>query len=283
MSSEEASRRISEAAEQGVTTLSLGNLRLGDEMPESLGQLNQLTELKLNGNQMTAVPESVRQLTNLTTLSLASNQLQALPEWLGQLTQLTDLNLMMNELTSLPDSLAGLTQLTQLNLFENQLSSVPEWLGQLPGLTELALAGNPLPLTMVKAAVANGALGLRDWFEQDHEPDSEAEAGTRLSQRVLDLIAMHGGRCATPSGDLKTVMSSIDFSRVLLDEVGLDFVSYQQAHEFLTVNEDLRGVDRGALESLVWEFIGEKYRGVRFDANNTLDPYDWVSPAKWCR
>ena len=63
------------------------------------------TELDLRSMQLTELPESIGQLTQLTSLDLSSNQLTALPDSLGQLTQLTFLNLANNRLTTLPDSL----------------------------------------------------------------------------------------------------------------------------------------------------------------------------------
>ena len=44
-------------------------------LPDSIGQLANLTRLSLEGNQLTSVPESIGQLTNLTTLSLEGNPL----------------------------------------------------------------------------------------------------------------------------------------------------------------------------------------------------------------
>ena len=44
-------------------------------MPESLGNLTNLTRLYLNGNQLTSLPESLGNLTNLTELWIDGNQL----------------------------------------------------------------------------------------------------------------------------------------------------------------------------------------------------------------
>ncbi|QDU11039.1 hypothetical protein [Gimesia aquarii] len=62
-----------------------------DELPESIGQLSQLTDLDLGGNILTSLPESLGELTQLTELDLSLNDLELLPESIGQLTQLKSL------------------------------------------------------------------------------------------------------------------------------------------------------------------------------------------------
>ncbi len=90
-------------------------------LPESIGNLTQLTELHLNFHKLTSLPESIGNLTNLTKLYLRANRLTELPDSIGNLTQLTELHLDSNELISLPKSIANLTNLTQINLCGNQL------------------------------------------------------------------------------------------------------------------------------------------------------------------
>jgi GTPase SAR1 family protein len=138
-----AKQKIANALRSGATELDLSGMQL-TELPESIGQLTQLTSLNLSFNQLTALPDSLSQLTQLTSLDLSYNQLTALPDWLSQLTQLTSLYLSFNQLTALPDSLGQLTQLTKLNLSHNRLTALPDWLSQLTRLTFLDLFGNQL-------------------------------------------------------------------------------------------------------------------------------------------
>ena len=135
----------------GLTNLT--ELRLDDNelsaLPESLfDQLTNLTELKLDGNQLSALPSGLfDQLTNLTELALSNNQLSALPDGLfDQLTSLTVLTLNSNQLSALPSGLFDqLTNLTRLYLNSNQLSALPSGLfDQLANLTLLNLFDNPL-------------------------------------------------------------------------------------------------------------------------------------------
>ncbi|CCH53979.1 putative serine/threonine-protein kinase pats1 [Fibrisoma limi BUZ 3] len=113
-------------------------------LPESIGQLTQLTRLSLHDNQLAVLPESISQLTQLTSLSLHDNQLAVLPESISQLTQLTELDLSTNQLTVLPESIGQLNQLTRLDLHTNQLTVLPESIGQLTQLTRLDLSNNQL-------------------------------------------------------------------------------------------------------------------------------------------
>lgn len=147
-----AEKKIQQALQSGATELDLRDMQL-TELPESIGQLQQLRKLDLGHdyskgsandktkNQLTTLPDSLGQLTQLTNLNLSHNQLTALPDSLGQLMRLRVLNLHGNQLTTLPDSLGQLTQLTELNLSKHQLAFLPEYLGQLLNLRELVIGG----------------------------------------------------------------------------------------------------------------------------------------------
>ena len=115
-----------------------------EELPPEIGQLTNLTSLKLNDNHLTTLPESIGRLTNLTSLDLSANQLTTLPDSIGQLTNLTSLDLGDNQLTTLPESIGQLTKLTFLDLYRIRLTTLPESIGQLTKLTELNLSANHL-------------------------------------------------------------------------------------------------------------------------------------------
>lgn len=147
-----AEKKIQQALQSHATKLDLRSMKL-TELPESIGQLNQLQELDLGrdylkneseNNRLTTLPDSLGQLTQLTSLDLSNNQLTTLPDSLGQLTQLTELVLSHNQLTALPDSLGQLTQLINLHLNNNNLTTLPESSGQLTGLRKLYLYQNKL-------------------------------------------------------------------------------------------------------------------------------------------
>ena len=113
-------------------------------LPPEIGQLQQLRELYLNGNQLTALPAAIGQLQQLRELWLGDNQLTTLPAAIGQLQQLQILSLGDNQLTTLPAELFQLQQLQVLGLNDNQLTALPAELFQLQQLQVLSLVGNQL-------------------------------------------------------------------------------------------------------------------------------------------
>ncbi|MFX0064536.1 MAG: leucine-rich repeat domain-containing protein [Candidatus Hermodarchaeota archaeon] len=113
-------------------------------LPESFGQLKNLKDLYLGGNQLQSLPQSFGNLNNLNFLDLSDNQLCDLPEAICRLTNLQTLNLSGNHLTSLPETFGQLQNLKELFLRENQLHSLPESFGQLTLLFELDLSKNRL-------------------------------------------------------------------------------------------------------------------------------------------
>ena len=89
-------------------------------LPDEIGDLSELTWLKVNGNKLTgAIPETLYDLSKLTTLTLQNNNLTgSFSEKLGQLTELTDLYIDRNtNLTgSLPASIGQLKKLKNINI-----------------------------------------------------------------------------------------------------------------------------------------------------------------------
>ena len=78
--------------------------------------------LNITDNQLSTLPESIGNLTSLIELRLYNNQLKNLPDTIGNLKNLRELHLMNNPLTSLPDSIGKLKNLTQLDLRNNHLT-----------------------------------------------------------------------------------------------------------------------------------------------------------------
>jgi internalin A len=78
-----AEERIQEIHRFGALKLDLSELGLR-ELPPSIGQLTQLEELDVSGNQLAALPETLKRLTRLQALYLHDNpRLGLLPEVLG--------------------------------------------------------------------------------------------------------------------------------------------------------------------------------------------------------
>ena len=117
-------------------------------IPAELGSLNNLTDLRLHGNELTgAIPSWLGSLNNLTDLRLSSNQLTGtIPSWLGSLGNLKRLALDHNQLTgAIPAELGNLSNLGVLYLDRNQLTgTIPAELGSLTNLKRLELDHNRL-------------------------------------------------------------------------------------------------------------------------------------------
>ena len=131
-----------------VSGLSLWNNSLTGRLPPELGNLAELTYLRLSYNDLTGpIPPQLGNLAELTYLWLTSNDLTGpIPPELGNLAALTSLGLESNGLTgSIPPELGNLTKLTSLGLWNNGLTgSIPPELGNLAELTYLWLTSNDL-------------------------------------------------------------------------------------------------------------------------------------------
>jgi hypothetical protein len=113
-------------------------------LPETIGNLVNLTRLNLISNRLQTLPESIGNLVNLTSFWFWDNQLQSLPESMGNLVNLTSLELYNNRLQTLPESIGNLVNLTSLDLANNQFTSIPDCLFRLSNHCTIDLEGNPL-------------------------------------------------------------------------------------------------------------------------------------------
>ena len=113
-------------------------------IPESIGQLQELTSLDLSRSEITKLPESIGQLRGLMLLNLQGTEITKLPESIGQLQGLRLLNLSRTGIEELPESIGQLQGLRLLNLSGTGIEELPESIGQLQGLSFLDLSENYL-------------------------------------------------------------------------------------------------------------------------------------------
>jgi len=161
--------RVGFFAENGlITKLNLCGLKLTD-LPNSIGDLKELThlnlrsnllknlpksfqniinlrELHLNLNNFTSLPDCLENLKYLHYLSLGVNKLQSLPDWFGDLKNLEHLDLSGNNFTSLPNCVENLKYLHYLSLGGNKLHSLPDWFGDLENLEHVSLIFNKISI-----------------------------------------------------------------------------------------------------------------------------------------
>ncbi|MBF8187562.1 leucine-rich repeat domain-containing protein [Nonomuraea sp. K274] len=129
-------------------------------------RLDRFAYLGLTDNRLTRLPETIGRMGSLVELRLYNNRLEALPESIGGLRRLRELHLQGNRLTRLPASIADLDELRVLDLRDNHLREVPDTLP--PGLRHLDLRNNrlrDLPATLPPLE----KLDLR-WNKLDNDP-----------------------------------------------------------------------------------------------------------------
>ncbi len=134
----QANRKIKTCAENNGVYLDLSGSLLGN-VPESIGELNNLQTLHLNDNILRSLPPEIGGLANLRTLHLGTNQLNTLPPEIGQLNNLTMLDLVNNEIKTLPSEMSKLSSLIDLNLSGNHLPILPPEVFQISSLERLYL------------------------------------------------------------------------------------------------------------------------------------------------
>ncbi|CAI5447296.1 unnamed protein product [Caenorhabditis angaria] len=107
------------------------------------GKSTRWTELEIHGRVRNLSP-SLWNIQHLSALFLNGNQLQRLPPEISQLNHLTMLDLSNNKLRSLPAELGDMITLCHLYLNNNLLRVLPYELGKLFRVQTLGLQGNPL-------------------------------------------------------------------------------------------------------------------------------------------
>uniref|UniRef100_A0A8C1YBB5 PH domain leucine-rich repeat-containing protein phosphatase 2 n=1 Tax=Cyprinus carpio TaxID=7962 RepID=A0A8C1YBB5_CYPCA len=104
-------------------SLNLSHNGLG-VFPESLCEIQTLTELYLSCNGLSAVPARLENLQSLQTLCLDGNRLDSLPEELGKLSQLCSLGLSFNDFPLIPGVVERLGALDKLAMAGNRVETL---------------------------------------------------------------------------------------------------------------------------------------------------------------
>ena len=115
------------------------------EVPSEIGNLSNLLNLTLRGNQLVALPDTLGKLNRLQFLDASRNSIQEVPDSLGELTSLHTLDLSQNQLPTIPATFGNLKNLAHLNLSRNKLEGIDVMLsGDFTHLSEILAPHNKI-------------------------------------------------------------------------------------------------------------------------------------------
>ncbi|CAE6472561.1 unnamed protein product [Rhizoctonia solani] len=109
-----------------ITQLDLSHGKLSSLDDAVLGQLVQLTHLRLDYNKFKTLPQSLGTLTNLTLLSCTNNDLGGLPDSIGALQKLKKLIVRNNNIKEMPVGIWYCELLEEINCSSNLLQVWPD-------------------------------------------------------------------------------------------------------------------------------------------------------------
>jgi hypothetical protein len=166
-----------------------------EELPESIGDLQNLCDLRLGNDvyvelkenvygtpqntNFRRLPDGMTRLKNLETLLVENTAISTLPADFGALENLAYLDLSCNEIVTLPDSMARLKNLRRLRIGGNKLTKLPKWIKRFEKLEHLTIAGNPLKEVPAWLGEMPGLLSLR--CSNDQKPPMLARMKRKLS------------------------------------------------------------------------------------------------------
>ena len=149
-----------------LTVLKLNQCKLTGEIPEEVFSLTKLTDLYFQSNDLTGkFSDSYTQLVNLKNLYINNNlKLEgSLPASIGQMTKLESINIAQTEFSgTIPQELAQCTSLKNVMAWKNKLSGeIPDFWDKLPEIGVIQFYGNPditgpIPPTMGTLKKATG-------------------------------------------------------------------------------------------------------------------------------
>jgi Leucine-rich repeat (LRR) protein len=113
-------------------------------LPKEIGDLQQLTMIRLSLTAVEKIPKEIGRLKHLKTLWICCNKIKEIPKEIGDLSELEELDISSNKIKVLPPEINSLRSLRILLLAHCGLSSLPENIGNLKNLENLNLFGNNL-------------------------------------------------------------------------------------------------------------------------------------------
>lgn len=112
-----------------LTKLSISLNFLLSELPDEIGDLENLENLEISYTAISEFPNSFSRLSSLKVLRLSGNELQHVPDFVHRLPSLVELNLSENNIRIIPDTFSALSRLDKLNVDNNpRLENIPSFL-----------------------------------------------------------------------------------------------------------------------------------------------------------
>jgi Leucine-rich repeat (LRR) protein len=194
----------------GLRKLNVSTNFLSGALPDALGELLRLQELRADENMLTALPETAPNLVEMAVcslkknalfelppaclagwkglrfLDLSENQLKAIPAEIGQCILLERCILNNNQIDALPETLGQCTSLTEFQAASNKLTAVPETLGGCAKLKVLSLGANAI--AEIPGAVFARMTELEELYLFNNKLSSlPSEIGAAKGLRTLSL------------------------------------------------------------------------------------------------
>ena len=114
-------------------------------IPEELGNVNNLWWLKLDNNVITELPTSIGNLKQLEIINLSNNRISKLPLSIKNWQKIEKIDFSYNLLTKIPDYFGFFPNLRVLNIRNNKLTNLPKTIENAILLDELDITNNNFP------------------------------------------------------------------------------------------------------------------------------------------
>ncbi len=124
------------------------------ELPKSLRILDNLRKFYLGSNKMKVVPIEILYL-NLKTLDLSNNKIVEIPVQLGNMINLKELNFNNNKIKIIPQEFKFLVNLKFLYLDYNVIKIIPKEIGHMSSLKVFSISSNLLQEIPIELAKLN--------------------------------------------------------------------------------------------------------------------------------
>jgi len=129
------------------------------EIPDFIGNYENLHYLYLSYNEIEAIPDTLRNLKNLNYFYIHHNKILTIPDWIVEMDSLERLGVGYNKLISMPD-MSEMPALIELNCEGNFLEEFPWKLVEKPGMQFLIVRDNLFELSEEEVEILSQPRGV---------------------------------------------------------------------------------------------------------------------------